>query len=154
MARRNFVARGEFPGNRSIETIITDYKRFVGLVETEVERIMQNVAEMTLEATLPYVPVQYGGLKESGRAKIMRTDKGVMAMVTFGGDDVHVKPTPNAPLGIVTYAAVVNYDMNKIHNNGQAMFLQAGASDSKDQVDAYIKSELKKINPKRSRSKR
>jgi hypothetical protein len=145
MARRNFVARGQFPGNRSVNTIVSDYKKFVGVVESEVFRIMQTVAEMTLEATLPFVPEQYGGLRESGRAEAIQTPKGVMARVSFGGVDAPVTPTPNAPTGFVNYAAIVNYDITKEHPVGESLFMEKGALNSKDEVDAYIKSELRKI---------
>ena len=147
MARRTFAARGQFPGNRSINTILSDYKRFVGVVEEEALRIMQTAAEMTLEATLPFVPVQYGGLRESGKAEAVKTPKGIVARVSFGGEDTPVTPTPNAPQGYVNYAAVVNYDLEKHHNVGEAMFLEKGAFHSKQEVDEYIKSELRKVKP-------
>lgn len=148
MAQRTTFARGEFPGSRSINTVVTDYKKFVGVVEAECFRIMQTAAEMTLEQILPLVPVQYGGLKESGRAKAVRTAKGVMAQVSFGGPDAPVTPTPNAPSGIVNYAAVVNYNTEGPHASGQAFFMEEGTANSKGEVDDYIKAEIKKITPK------
>ncbi len=147
MARRTFVARGQFPGNRSINTIVSDYKAFIGVVESEMLRIMQTAADMTLEATLPFVPEEYGGLRESGRAEAVETPKGVVARVSFGGPDAAVTPTPNAPTGYVNYAAVVNYDITRTHPVGQSLFMEKGALESKDEVDAYIKSELMKIAP-------
>lgn len=145
MARRSFVAKGKWSGNRSINAIVTDYKNFVGVVNSEVERIMQGAADMTLEATLPYVPVETGALKESGVARTIKTSKGVMAVVSFGGDNTPVKPTKNAPAGFVDYAVVVNYDTAKAHPNGEAMFLEKGSLESKSKVDAYIMNELRKI---------
>lgn len=147
MARRNFVARGRFPGNRSANTIVSDYKRFVGIVESEVFRIMQHAADMTLEATLPFVPIEYGGLRQSGRAEAVRTARGVVARVSFGGEDVSVGITPNTPAGVVDYAIVVNYDLTKTHTTGESMFMEKGALTSKQAVDEYIKSELKKLKP-------
>jgi hypothetical protein len=153
MVRRVSFARGQFPGTRSINTLLTDYKAFIGVVEAEAMRIMQRAAEMTLETTLPLVPVQYGGLKQSGRAQAIRTMKGVAAQVSFGGEDAPVTPTPNAPTGIVKYAAIVNYDVAREYRSGQAFFMETGAAEAKDEVDAYIKKELKKVQPKKGRKR-
>ena len=116
----------------------------VGVIQSELPRIMQGAADMTLEATKPYVPVEFGGLLESGKAEAIETPRGVIARVSFGGD-TPVTPTPNAPTGFVTYAAVVNYDLEKEHRVGEAMFLEKGAFASKDEVDAYIRAELAKV---------
>ncbi len=147
MPRRSSFARGQFPGTRSINTIVSDYKKFVNVVEAEALRIFQTAADMTLEATLPFVPVQFGGLRESGKAEAVYTDRGIVARVSFGGDENPVTPTPNAPAGIVKYAAVVNYDIEREHANGESLFMEKGVESSRQEVDAYIKAQLKAIKP-------
>lgn len=145
MAKRARYARGKWSDQRSINAIITDYKKFVGVVEAESLRIMENAAIMTLGYVLPLVPVETGALKASGRAEAIRTPKGVAALVSFGGPDNPVSPTKNAPDGIVFYAVVVNYDGSKSHEFGEDLFLEKGTMASKQEVDAYIVSELRKI---------
>lgn len=147
MARRSQFAKGKWADARSINSIITDYQRFKDVVESEAMRIMEGAAEITLEYVKPYVPVETGALLESGTAQAVKTSKGVAALVSFGGPDSPVKPTKNAPAGIVDYAAVVNYDTTKVHANGEDMFLEKGTLESKDEVDAYIMRELRKIKP-------
>lgn len=147
MAKRSFVARGKWKDNRSINGIITDYKRFVGVVEADAMRIMETAAKMTLDATLPYVPLATGALRESGRAEAVKTSKGVAAQVSFGGPNAQVTPTKHAPYGVVDYAAVVNYDLTKQYAVGGPMFLEKGALESKSAVDAFIMTELRKIQP-------
>lgn len=154
MVNRVSFARGAYPGTRSINTLLTDYKAFVGVVESETYRIMEQAALITLSHILPLVPVQYGGLRQSGRAIAIRTPKGIAAQVSFGGIDAPVTPTPNAPTGIVTYAAIVNYDAEREYNTGQAFFMESGTADSKDEVDAFIKKELKKVKPKQGRRRK
>lgn len=147
MARRARFARGKWSDPRSINAIITDYKKFVDVVESEAFRIMEGAAVMTLGYILPMVPVETGALKASGRAEAIKTAKGVAAVVSFGGPDNPVTPTKNAPDGIVFYAPVVNYDGTKSHEFGEDMFLEKGTLLSKQDVDAYIVSELRKIKP-------
>lgn len=147
MARRATFARGKWTGNRSINSITTDYRAFIGVLEAEAMRIMGRAADMQLDATLPLVPMDTGALRESGRAKAIKTSKGIAALVTFGGPDAQVKPTKNAPAGVVDYAAVVNYDMNVTRSIGGPMFLENGAAEAKDAVDSFIMSELKRIKP-------
>lgn len=147
MARRSTFARGKWADSRSINAIITDYRAFVGVVEAETFRIMQGAADITLEYILPYVPIETGALYESGKAEAVKTAKGVAANVSFGGPDNPVTPTKNAPQGIVDYAAVVNYDSSKEHTSGEDMFLEKGMMESKAEVDAYIRGELRKIKP-------
>lgn len=145
--RRAQYARGKWADARSINSIITDYKNFVDVVEEEAMRIMQGAAEITLDYVKPYVPIDTGALLESGTANAVKTSKGVAALVSFGGPENPVKPTKNAPAGIVDYAAVVNYDVTKIHAIGEDQFLEKGTLESKDEVDAYIMRELRKIKP-------
>jgi hypothetical protein len=109
--------------------------------------IMENVAKMQLDATLPLVPRDTNALAESGRARAERTERGVIAVVSFGGEDAKVTPTKNAPDGIVRYAAIVNYDMSLKHETGEAMFLEKGAALSRADADAYIKERLRKLQP-------
>lgn len=144
MARRTYARRGAYNTASSINAIISDYRRFQGVVEAEAMRIMQEAADMTLEYILPLVPVETGALKESARAQAIKTDRGVVASVSFGGPEAQVTPTKNAPAGIVDYAAVVNYDMER---SSSPLFLEEGTMESKEEVDAYIMSELKKIKP-------
>lgn len=144
MARRTAYRRGAYNTKSSINMIISDYRRFQGIVEEEAMRIMQNAADMTLDYILPLVPVETGALKESGRAEAIKTPRGVVASVSFGGPEAQVTPTKNAPAGIVDYAAVVNYDMER---SSSPLFLEEGTRESKEEVDAYIMSELKKIQP-------
>lgn len=145
--RRSRYARGKWADARSINGIITDYKQFVDVVNVEAERIMLGAAEMTLEYILPYVPVETGALKSSGKAEAIMTKKGPAAVVSFGGPNNPVEPTKNAPQGIVDYAVVVNYDGSKSHAFGEDLFLEKGMMESRDAVDAYILTELKKIKP-------
>lgn len=145
--RRSTFAKGRWTDSRSINAIVSDYRAFVGVVEHEAMRIMGRAAEMQLEMTLPFVPRETGALQESGKAQAIRTSKGVAAIVSFGGPGNPVKPTKNAPTGIVNYAAVVNYDMETQRQSGEPLFLEKGAAASKDAVDAYIMSELRKIKP-------
>lgn len=145
--RRSTFARGKWADARSINAILTDYKAFVGVVEDECERIMGEAAKIVLDYTLPLVPEETGALKASGKAEAVRTRKGVAAVVSFGGPDNVVEPTKNAPTGIVDYAAVVNYDIEKMHDSGEALFLEKGASAAKEDVDAFIMAELRKIRP-------
>lgn len=144
MARRTAYRRGLYNTQSSINLIITDYKRFVGVVEKDTRRILQKAADMTLDSILPLVPVETGALKESGRAFVVATPNGFAANVSFGGPDAQVTPTKNAPYGIVDYAAVQNYDLER---SSSPLFLETGAQESKDEVDAYIMSELRKIKP-------
>lgn len=144
MARRSAFRRGAYNTQNSINMIISDYRRFQDVVEEEALRIMQNAADMTLDFILPLVPVETGALKESGRAEAIKTSRGVVASVSFGGPEALVTPTKNAPAGIVDYAAVVNYDTE---NSSSPFFLEEGTMESKESVDAYIMSELKKIKP-------
>lgn len=148
--KRSTFAKGKWDGGkgtRSINVMLTDYKKFVDVVETETERIMQEAAEITLSYILPLVPVQYGGLRNSGRATTVKTAKGVAALVSFGGEDAPVPPTPNAPDGIVRYAAVINYDTEAYRATGQALFLEDGTAEAKDEVDQFIMGELRGIKP-------
>jgi hypothetical protein len=150
MARRAFFAKGKWnggKGNRSINGIITDYKAFKGIVDAECERIMQRAADITLEHVKPYVPVETGALLESGRATVVKTAKGVAALVSFGGPDAPVKPTKNAPTGFVDYAVVINYDTNRNGATGEPFFLETGTAEARDEVDQYIMTELRKIQP-------
>lgn len=145
--RRSTFARGKWSDARSINSILTDYRAFVGVVESECFRIMQEAADMTLEFILPLVPVETGALKASGKAEAIQTSKGVAAVISFGGPDNMVEPTKNAPTGIVDYAAVVNYDTEKAHEEGEDLFLEKGTALAKEDVDAFIMSELRKIKP-------
>jgi hypothetical protein len=148
--RRNVFARGQWSGGkgtRSINSIITDYKAFKDVVDTECERIMGRAAEMTLDYIMPYVPRQYGGLQNSARAEAIQTGKGWAARVSFGGLDAPVPPTPNAPRGIVDYAAVINYGIYKPGQSEPLFFLETGTAESKEPVDQYIMTELRKIKP-------
>ncbi len=147
MARRSFYAKGKWADARSINSIITDYKKFVGVVEADCERIMKGAADITLKHTMPFVPRETGALAASARAEAVKTAKGWAGIVSFGGEDYPVAPTENAPDGIVNYAVIVNYDLTKNHPVGEAMFLEKGAMASKGEVDAYIIGELKKIEP-------
>lgn len=151
MSSRRTIFAGGSTGlgrDRSINLIVTDYKKFIGVVEEEAERILLVAANMVLEATLPYVPHHTGALKESGRARVIKTAKGLAAVVSFGGPDAPVTPTANAPGGVVWYAPMVHEDLQKYPLvTGEPYFLVKGGNDSKADVDAYIRSELRSISP-------
>lgn len=143
MARRTIVSRGG--GN--ISNVLTDYRRFVNIVEDEAARIFEEAAKIVLEETKPLVPVQTGALLESGRAFSEASPRGVRGVVAFGGPENPVSPTRNAPIGIVNYAAMVHEDLDTPHIQGQAKFLEQGGIAAAGRVDSYIISELKKIEP-------
>lgn len=146
MAKR--VIYGKGGKVRSINSMTTDYKRFVDVVEADTRRIMEGAAQITLNHILPLVPVETGALKESGTARAVKTKKGVAAVVTFGGKENPVSPTKNAPAGIVDYANYVNYDTSLEHIVGESLFLEKGTASAKQEVDAYIIREYRKVQPK------
>lgn len=148
MARFNIAAKGKgfSQGSntvRAIEGILTDYKRFVGVVEEETERILDEASNMVLDAARANAPEETGALKESGRAGTRKNERGIFGYVSFGGLDAPVTPTKNAPKGIVDYAVVVHEDAN--HSGYK--FMEEAALNVKDEVDAYITSQLKKVEP-------
>lgn len=148
MARITSVARGATGSRaRSINSMVTDYKAFVGVVNKEARSIMLGAAKIGLKYVLPKVPVQYGGLYESGSARVVKTEKGYAGIISFGGPENPVRPTPNAPAGIVDYAPMVNYNMEREYSNGQAYFLEDGTSEAKAEMESYIMTRLKRINP-------
>lgn len=129
---------------RVIQSYVTDYKAFVGRTNREVRSIMLGAAKIVLRNTLPLVPVDTGALRESGRAKVLKTNKGYAGIVSFGGEDAPVTPTRNAPEGIVDYATYVNYAKRDLVT-GEHMFLEKGSQASKDEVNVYIVNRLRKI---------
>ena len=135
MAKRTVVTLG-----KSLEFIRTDYSRFVDITKRDMRRIMQLASEIILERTLPWVPLEFGGLRQSGRAFAGRTDRGWAAFVSFGGDEAPVDPTPNAPGGIVDYAVFVHERF--------VPFLDIGGREAESEVDALMVRELKKLKPK------
>jgi len=135
MAKKTIVTLG-----KSLQFVRTDYKRFVDVVNRDMRRIMQLSSEIILERTLPWVPFEFGGLRQSGRAFAGRTDRGWAAFVTFGGDTAPVDPTPNAPQGIVDYAIFVH--------ELQVPFLEIGGREAESEVDALVIGELRKLKPK------
>lgn len=149
MARFNIAAKGKGYSQgsnsvRAIEGILTDYKRFIGVVESEAERILEDAAGMILDAAVANAPEETGALKESGRAGTRKNEKGqIYGYVSFGGLDAPVSPTKNAPRGIVDYAVVVHEDAN--HSGYK--FMEEAALQIKDDVDNYIVSELKRLKP-------
>jgi len=149
MARQTPFATGKSGRKdvRQVGRVLTDYKRFVQVVEDEALRIMEEAAYMVLEATIPHTPLQFGGLRESGRAYAEMGPKGPRGIVTFGGDSNPVTPTPNAPTGIVTYALKVHEDLERTYNVGGPKFLENGGLDAKQEVDEFIIRELRKIKP-------
>lgn len=140
MPKTVITASGKTVAAKSMSFVLTDYKRFVNTTKRDMRRIMQGVAEIVHKHTIPWVPVEYGGLRESGRAFAGRTGQGWAAFVTFGGEEVEVTPTPNAPRGIVDYATYVH--------ELQVPYLELGGMDSRQEVESYIINELKKIAPK------
>jgi hypothetical protein len=147
--RRTQFARGGSGRKdvRSLNNILTDYKRFVGVVESEAKRIMQTAAQMVLDETIPLTPLDTGALRSSGRAEAVETPKGVAGVVSFGGQDYPVTPTSNAPTGIVAYAIKVHEDLERHYAVGGPKYLERGGIEAKDKVEAYVLSELKKIKP-------
>lgn len=131
---------GGRPGSRSINSILSDYKAMVAAINANVASIMQEAADLTLEKIIPYVPVQYGGLLESGRADVQEGPKGIAAVVSFGGEDAPVTPTPNAPSGVVDYAVLVNEDMER---SSSPKFMERGTADAIPEVNALIVRRLK-----------
>lgn len=155
MARRTVVASGRTGGARggsaqAINLILTDYKRLAETTRRDMKRIMQGAANIILDHTTPWVPIEYGSLRESGRAFAGRTDQGYGAFVTFGGEGAPVEPSPNAPGGVVFYAQIVHEDINKYHPIGSAKFLEIGGKEAEIEVENYIVSELKKIATRNS----
>ena len=71
MAKRTVVTLG-----KSLEFIRTDYERFVDVTKRDMRRIMQDVSQIILDRTLPFVPHEFGGLRQSGRGFAGRTDRG------------------------------------------------------------------------------
>ena len=140
MAKRTVVTLG-----KSLEFVRTDYKRFVDVLNRDMRRIMQDVSQIILERTLPWVPHEFGGLRQSGRAFAGRTDRGWAAFVSFGGEEAPVDPTPNAPQGVVDYAIFVHEGHGKV---AATKFLEIGGREAESEVDAYITRELKKLKPK------
>jgi hypothetical protein len=132
---------------RSLNSILTDYKRFVGVVEEEAKRIMQHAAGMVLEATIPLTPKDTGALRASGKAEAVKTAKGVAGVVSFGGPDNPVAPTSNAPGGVVNYAIMIHEDLERAYRVGGPKYLERGGLEVKSKVDAYVMSELRKITP-------
>jgi len=144
--RVNIGAKG-IGGSRALNLCLTAYNDFAKVVNAEAFRIFQGAAQIVLNHTYPFVPVQYGGLSQSGAASAEVTPKGVRGKVTFGGIDNPVTPTPNAPLGIVTYALIV-------HENAEGRgykYLEQGAESARIEYDTYIKAELAAIPKKRVR---
>jgi hypothetical protein len=132
---------------RGIGLILTDYKRFKDKVDDEVETIMEGAANIVLENTIPLTPEATGALRSSGRAFAIRTLKGLAGVVTFGGPENPVTPTPNAPSGIVNYAVMVHEDLERQYAVGGPKYLERGGIVSKQEVDEYVLSELRKIKP-------
>lgn len=146
MAVRRTVFAGGQSGKksvRSVNVVLTDYKRFKGLVDAEAARIMQGAAEIVLEHTYEYVPVDTGALKQSGTARVQKSPKGWSGKVTFGGLENPVSPTKNAPQGIVFYALMVHENAG---GNG-FKFLEQGAMDAAEAVEDYVVAEFRKITP-------
>lgn len=143
-----FIKGGGRAGNtaREISTIVTDYKRFAKVVDAEAERILTDVAGMILEAANKYVPVDTGALISSGRATVQKGPKGPGALVYFGGENNPVTPTKNAPTGIVNYAVIVHEMTIK--------FLELAVIDTKEMVNHYITTELKKLEPSPKKGKK
>jgi hypothetical protein len=138
MASRATIFAGGRTGRantRSVNALLTNYKAFKDVVDREALRIVTAAADMILETTLDYVPVDTGALQESGKAFGVMTSKGPAAFVVFGGSDNPVTPTRNAPDGIVDYAIIV-------HEN-----LEKGILEAQGDVDSFIKSELRKLAP-------
>ncbi len=123
--------------SRSINLLLTDYKRFVGVVRKQQKRIMLGAAKIVADETI--VPFEFGGLQESMRIFTIESDKGVSGIVTFGGPSAEVLPTPNAPEGFVDYAVVVH---ETAPHQG---FLFLGGQAAAPKVERFIARELKAI---------
>jgi hypothetical protein len=147
--RSTRYARGGSGKNnsRSINTILSDFKRFAGVVDEQAERIMGDAADIVLRHTLPLTPEATGALRSSGRTFTIKTGKGYAGVVTFGGPDNPVTPTPNAPTGIVNYAIMVHEDLERSYNVGGPKYLERGAMSARKEVDDYVVNELRKIKP-------
>lgn len=145
--RKSIIATGS-GGQRAIRGVLTDYQAFVGVAQREMKRIMQEVADEVMKHTMPWVPYEYGSLRESGRAFAEKSDRGYRAVVTFGGD-AEVVPSPNAPMGYVDYALIVHEATGTQFRVGSAKYLEIGATEAKPKVDRLIVRELKKLRPGR-----
>lgn len=143
--RTNIYAKRGRGGTNAINLILTDYKRFMEITKKAARPIFKEAGEIILEETLPLVPVQYGSLRESGRVKVEDHGRGLTVNVSFGGDLARVRPSPNAPTGIVDYAVIVHEDLNTPRQNGQAKFLEVGAMRARDRVEKHIITRLKEI---------
>lgn len=147
--RRTLVAGGKSGRKdvRSVRSVLTDYKRFMGIVEAEALRIMLGAAEIILEHTIPHTPLATGALRASGKAESYVSVRGVVGVVSFGGEHNPVTPTSNAPTGIVTYALKVHEDLERSYGVGGPKYLEIGGIEAKEAVDNYVIGEFKKIKP-------
>lgn len=132
---------------RQLNSILTDYKRFIGVVDEEAERIMQGAAEIVLRYTIPLTPLATGALRESGKAEARRYPKGWAGVVSFGGAENPVTPTSNAPEGVVNYAIKVHEDLERTYNVGGPKYLEQGGQMALHEVDMFVVGELRKIRP-------
>ena len=113
-------------------------------VDSELERIVGEAANIVLDEAVGNAPEDTGALRASGRVEVHPTPSGADAFVAFGGD-FSVSPTKNAPQGIVFYAAFVHEDMQRSYKTGGPKYLENAIRDTRDQVDAFVFDELRKL---------
>lgn len=149
-------------GKRGGREVLLDTNRLQNVVFTGLkgvsEKALQQMGDAVLEATLPLVPIDVddplrggGALRDTGRVIIDKEKSQVR--VTFGGADILVAPTRNAPDGIVDYAVVVHERTDLDHKVGQAKYLEAGARLAADKVRSIYKNAIKAETKKAGKKK-
>lgn len=151
VVRTTIAARGKtgIENPRALAGIVTDYKRFAQFLKKDTRRIMRGTGKIVLDETKPLVPRDTGALLNSGKVRLIESEKGIGVDVSFGGLENKVRPTKNAPQGIVDYAIIVHEDLSVPHETGQAKFLEKGIMLSKGKVEKFIVAELRKVRPKK-----
>jgi hypothetical protein len=131
--------------SRSINAAISAYKEFAEVARSDAVRILRGVGRIILDSTIPFVPLQTGALRESGRFNVERTRQGARLVISFGGGDYPVTPTENAPTGFVDYAVLVHEDLTRNYKVGGPKFLDLGIGAARTQFDQYVVDEFRKL---------
>lgn len=141
--------------NRSVGQIgrfLTNYQIFTKKAKKRAVEAVREIGNTVVLNTLPITPKDTGALRESARVTVEKTSRGPRVFVSFGGRDVKVTPTKNAPKGFVDYAVIVHESVDKNFKVGQAKFLDEGFRRSRDEIDRIISDFLnpRKVNNSRN----
>lgn len=138
MARGTRITVSGSGSSRQISSFITNYQVFAKSARNRAQAALREIGSTILRNTIPITPLDTGALRESGRTVVERSDKGFRVFVSFGGRDVKVTPTKNAPEGFVDYAIIVHESVDRNFRVGQAKFMEEGFRRSRAEIDGII----------------